>query len=259
MATYEKRKNIIGGAIMYSLMLLSCIISCISYIPTFARGYATPYTYCYFVETILMFLIIIAAFIVMIIRKRQSGFGVALPMAESLVSQIAFFIALIIQNSSSYYRAHPNWTTYLTFLLIIPIILVIIYFFVPNTALKVISALTVIIALIVRMTSTLIEIIRAINGHYFRGMYAFSVFLGLTMAVLLYSLIVVQIFVSFKKAGAPAAVYPQAGYVPAQPVAPVQPREVPKEEILKNYQNLLTNNLITPEQYEEKRKELFGE
>lgn len=261
MATYEKRNNVIVGSIMYGLMLLNCTIACISYIPTIARGYATPYTWCYFVEDILLFFVIIAALIIMLIRKRQSGFGVALPMAESLISQFAFFIALIIQNSSTYYRAHPNWTTYLTFLIIIPITLVIIYFFVPNTVMKIISACAVGIAFIVRIISTFTEIFNAINRGFFRGMYAFSVILGLTMAFLLYSLIIVQIFMSFKKSdGSVVNAYPTAPYVPAaQPVATVGPKVIPNEQIMANYQNLLEKGLINQEQFDEKKKELFGE
>jgi len=261
MVKYEKRNNVIVGSVMYGLMLLNCIISCISYIPTIARGYATPYTYCYFIESILMLFVITSALVIMLIRKRQSGFGVALPMAEALFSQFAFFIALFIQNASNYYMAHPNWTTYLTFLIIIPITLVIIYFFVPNLAMKIISACAVGIAFIVRFISAFIEIFRAINQGFFRGMYAFSVILGLIMSMLLYSLILVQIFISFKKAGTSVVnTYPTAPYAPVpQPVATVQPKVIPNEQIMANYQNLLEKGLINQEQFDEKKKELFGE
>jgi hypothetical protein len=127
--------------------------------------------------------------------------------------------------------------------------------------LKIISACAVGTAFIVRFISSFIEIFRAINQGFFRGMYAFSVILGLIMSMLLYSLILVQIFISFKKAGAPVInAYPTASDAPVpQPAAPVQPIVIPNEQIMANYQNLLEKGLINQEQFDEKKKELFGE
>ena len=260
----EKRKNIIGGIIMYAIMLLTYLITMISYLVTIFRSYATAYTWVYFVEDFLLILGIIAALVIMIVRKRQSGFGVASPMLVSLISEIAFLIALAIQNASTYYRVHPNWTTYLTFLLIIPAVIVIIFFFVPNKPMQIVSASVVIVSFLTEFTVRTIEIFTAINRGYFNGRYAFSLIFSIMTMFVLYALIIVQIFASFKKAGAPAVnAYANAGYNEGGALSmsenkyPKLPDLGTRTDEIEIYAGPCS--VESEEQFNEKKKELFGE
>ena len=257
MTKLEPKKNIVCGIIMYAVILIVHIIWFILNIPYIFRGYASAYTWCYVIEDSLIILCAVAALVIMLVRKKQSGFGVASPMIISLADTIFYLIAMIIENSRSYYyTSHPTWNTYLSFLIIIPITVVIIYFFTPNTALKITSASLVSVAFLIKLIIQTINILRAVgNGNLISNLV--SLFSLLT----LYSLIIVQIFISFKKTAVPAAAPdPAMGYAPVQPTyAQPAPQAVPAEQVLANYQNLLNQNLITKEQFDEKRRELFGE
>lgn len=284
MVKYEKRKNIVIGSIMYAVMLVSYIISTILVTIDIFRLVSAS-TVIGLVGSFLGVAVIIAAFVVMMVKKRQNGFGVALYLILSAFGTFMGSAGSIINELISvvkYGYDFPPAIITLTlfnslsgFLLLIPAVLVIVFFFKPNTPLKITSAVFVIIAFLLVAFANISSLVNYLSyyngirdyssGDFYIGETIFNyvrLFVGNTA---IYSLIVVQIFRSFKKVGTPAAVntynQPLASQ-PAVPVvqsaAPVQNSGVSKETVITNYGNLLKQGLITQEQYDEKLKELFG-
>ncbi len=274
-----ERKNIVVGGIMYGMMLLMYCINSLSYVSTIIRGYGDPYTYSYLITYGIVIISVIAALIIMIVRKRQSGFGVTLPMIAMLIVNIGTRIMRI-----SYYYPYGGigiWDI-LPLLVIVPIVIVIVFFFVPSKAMRIVAASVVGLSIVIR-------IILELGTYRYSDPFASIGFLiGYLAGISIHGLIIVQIFMSFQSSGnqpvignqpyaypypqAPVAnpyhqpsvanTYPQAPVANPYPQAPLAPsaapvpQPIPKEQILANYRNLLNQGLITQEQFDAKKNEL---
>lgn len=253
MVKYEKKNNLIAGLIMEISLLLLYGYYLINSAGNLIKGFGNVYTYSYLAADLLILFVTLTALIIMIVRKRQSGFGVVLPMAAILFESFISFVAGMINDSS------PDWGhLILSSLLIFPIIIVIVYFFLPCTPLKIISAVAVGIVILVSILRFAFTFINVSRYSFPTSSYIIIQAAFFIIRSLLYALIMIQIFNSFKAVRQPASqpVYGQPT-APVAPVPPVTPRVVSNEEKLANFQNLLEKGLITEEQFEEKKKELF--
>ena len=255
MVKYEKKNNLVAGLIMEITLFLLYSYYFFNTVSNLFRGFSNAFIYSYLAADLLILFVTLIALIIMIIRKRQSGFGVTLPMAAILFESITSFIAGMINDYS------PDWGhLVLSSLLIFPIIIVIVYFFVPNAPLKIISAVAVGIAILVSILRFAVTFINISRYSFPTSNYIFIQSAFFIIRSLLYALIMIQIFNSFKKVRQPFAqpVYGQPT-APVAPVPPVTPRVVSNEEKLANFQNLLEKGLITREQFDEKKKEILSD
>ncbi len=273
MQKYEKKKNIVVGLIIYLWMMVIYIISICRLIPTLVRGWANSFAIATLVADIIILLLAITALVIMLVRKRQSGFGLALPMAATLIAEVCYLIALMVEKSRSYYSyglSRLQTMDILTFFMIIPIVLIIIYFFVPNLVTRILAAVGTGLTIIVAIVGDIIGIVRMLSWSV--GSYVLFSVISMLMTVVLYSLVMIQIFLSFKATNAPAnqaPVYAQAqnfAYTQPQTSAYAQPqasaqaptmvKKIPNEQVLENFRKLLDQGIISQEQYDAKVKEL---
>ena len=259
MEKLEKRKNTLGGIIMYSLMILTYFISCIRYVILIAKHISSVYTYSYMITDAIIFVTAIVALIVMLVRKRQSGFGVALPMIAAWIVQLGYIITYTVVNAHSLYAPKLRFLDILPTFVFITIVLVVVFFFVPNKVMRAIAASVVGLSAFIRLIIFAINLVEAAKFGYLRADFLIATGLWFMVDLILYGLIIVQIFLSFKAAAKqPATINQPYAYAQATvaPTAAPAPQPIPKEQILANYQNLLNQGLITQEQFEAKKNEL---
>ncbi len=259
MGKLEKRKNTAVGIIMYSLMILTYFISCIRYVILIAKHISSVYTYSYMITDAIIFVTAIVALIVMLVRKRQSGFGVALPMIAAWLVQLGYLITYTVVNTRNLYAPKLRFLDILPTFAFVTIVVVIVFFFIPNKAIRAVAVSLVGLTIFIRLIIFGVNIVEAARFGYLRADFLLTTSLWLTADLILYGLALIQLFLSFKDtAKQPAAInQPYAyGQAPLAPSAAPAPQPIPKEQILANYRNLLNQGLITQEQFDAKKNEL---
>ncbi len=223
MEKLEKRKNTLMGIIMYSVFILrfsGYFIETIIHFNDYSVASANYYLFTDFI----IIATAIAAMVVMLVRKRQSGFGVTLPMITVWVGYVSDIIEYEIVYAGKPYYIGPDIDQILPLFLIVPIVVVIVFFFVPNKAMRHAAAFTVGLTIPIYIILSIVRIIDEYYGVAYIELndclrYVLHRSPDFILGLATYVLVLIQIFWSFKSANKqPSAVnqpyaYPQPAIV----------------------------------------------
>lgn len=257
---FNKKGNFIVGLLLNAVLLINYIVSevlCIKLIRmdnenSMNKDYSNQNKILFIVGAICI-ICIIFSFVVLLVKKRQSGLGVSLIYIMELITYIANVITGISINGVD------NWILLflnLIFYIIIPILTIIfiaIYFSVPKKALQIISVILVIIPILYSIGHSIYNLLSYSNVNEMSTLLNFTV-LNIIVSNLPKIPVIIQLIISFRFKKMDNSYYMYS--LNQQQLQ--EKKATDNADELYKYKELLDCGTITQKEFDDKKKELLN-
>lgn len=260
-STFNKKGNFIVGLLLNVVLLVGNILSVVNYINLIRISNENPIVSNYSnqyklmcIVSVICIICVILSFVVLFMKKRQSGLGVSLLYIMGLLIYIVNDIVSKLLWFMDNDRNTPFFTDGLLsafldslFYIIVPIvtiILIIIYFKIPKRAIQIASVIFVVISILYNVGDSI---------HTMLPLYddKLPVLLNILSSSIPKILIIIQLIISFKFKKI------DNRYIGVLNRQPQNKNSVESTEELFEYKKLLDSGAITQAEFDKKKNELL--